>query len=420
MAAVGVPRFTGCAAHFLPVSHCLMTAATPVNPAINRRALCALATAHGCNDLFQALLPALYPVLHLNHGLSYSQLGLLGLAFHLTGCIGQPAVGAWADRRPKPWLLPCTMLFMAAAMALIGVSGGFAGWLAVAVLLGLGSSILHPEGSRAARAAAPAQPGKAQALFQVGGNLGSALAPLLLATLLARPLPQVAAWMTGLALVAGAMLLAVQQGGHAARPLPITARPGLRYRLGSRQRRQALGLLALLLMSKYVYLACMANFYSLFLIQRFDTSLATAQWALGGFLLAIALGSLLGGVLADRLGHRRLIAASILGACPFSVCLPWAPLWVGAGLALLVGVIMASAFAAILVMAQALLPGREGLVAGGFFGLTFGISGAAAAVLGMLADLYGLGPVFTVSGWLPLLGITALWLPKGERAERPG
>lgn len=379
--------------------------------------LLTIALAHCLNDLFQAVLPSLYPQLQAHYRLSYAQIGLITLMFHLTGSLCQPLVGWWTDRRPCPWLLPWAMLFMAAGMALLALAQGFGGFLLAAAVIGLGSSIFHPEGSRAARAAANGRLGLAQSVFQLGGNVGSAVAPLLLATLLLMPVAHLAGWMVGLALLGFLLLRSAVRVSQTA-PSIVTATRSPLGLLPRRRKAQALSLLMVLVLSKYVYLACIANFYTFFLIERFAMSIREAQVYLFAFLLAMTLGTLFGGPLVDRLGRRKVIILSILGACPFALWLPHVPQPLTLPVSLLIGAVIASAFAAILLMAQDLLPGRIGLVAGAFFGLTFGISGIAAAGLGVLADHHGVIATFEWAGYLPLLGMLALALP-GD-ARRPG
>lgn len=389
-----------------------MTALPALAPSSHRVApvLMTIALAHCFNDLFQAVLPSLYPQLQAQYALSYAQIGLITLMFHLTGSLCQPLVGWYTDRHPTPWLLPCAMLCMGAGMATLAFADSFAGFMLVAALVGLGSSIFHPEGSRAARAASGGRLGLAQSVFQLGGNIGSAVAPLLLATLLLMPVAHLAGWMIALACVGWLLLRQVVRANQRA-SLPTPQRPSALALLPRRRKVQALSLLVLLVLSKYVYLACIASFYTFFLIERFAFSIQQAQLYLFVFLAAITLGSLLGGPLVDRLGRRRLIILSILGACPFALWLPHASPELTLGLSLLIGTVIASAFAAILLMAQELLPGRIGLVAGAFFGLTFGISGIAAAGLGVLADSWGVVAVFGYASYLPLLGVLALGLP---------
>ncbi|TBU94590.1 MFS transporter [Stutzerimonas kirkiae] len=379
--------------------------------------LLAISTAHLFNDMLQALLPMLYPQLREAHGLSYGQLGAVTFVFHLVGSVCQPLVGAWGDRRPRTGLLPLAMLCSGLALSLLAFAQSFSGLLLVAGLLGLGSSLFHPEGSRSARMVSGGRHGLAQSVFQLGGNIGSALAPLLIALLIS-PL--------GLGLLGWLPLLAVAGGG-----LLLWLRPRLApYRAacpqggtladGGRLHTVAMLLLSVLILSKYVYLAAMANYYSFYLIERFGLSAAQAQLQLFVFLAAVAVGTLLGGPLSDRFGQRPVILLSILGSCPFTLLLPQVGLEGAILLSVAIGVTMASAFPIIIVYAQRLMPQRIGLIAGFFFGLTFGISGIAAAVLGLLADWKGIVFLFEACAYLPLLGILALWLPRSEKAVTPG
>ncbi|SDG90611.1 MFS transporter, FSR family, fosmidomycin resistance protein [Pseudomonas flavescens] len=373
-----------------------------------------ISLAHLLNDLLQAVLPTLYPTLKAEHGLSYGQLGLLTLVFHLVGALGQPLIGYWGDRRSRPWLLPSSMLCMAAGLWLLAGVGSFAGLVAVAALVGLGSAIFHPEAVRACRQVAAGRFGLAQSLFQVGGNIGSALAPLLIALVL---LPAGADGLRGLALLAllGFILL-LWANRELGRQLDARShRPPAGVAVLAMARRRllpAMLLLSLMILSKYAYLAAMANFYSFYLIERFALSVAAAQVQLFLFLAAVAVGTLLGGPLGDRIGQRRVILLSLLGSAPFTLLLPHVGLAGCTAVSMASGVLLASAFPAIIVYAQQLLPGRVGLVAGYFFGLTFGISGIAAAALGLLADRWGVQALFLTVACLPLCGLLALWLPR--------
>jgi FSR family fosmidomycin resistance protein-like MFS transporter len=387
-------------------------------PARIAPALSYIAIAHSLNDLFQAVLPSLYPDLQSRFQLSYAQLGIITLVFHLVGSLGQPAVGWYTDRRPSPLLLPCSMMCMLAGMSLLAFADSFVDFLFVAAAVGLGSSIFHPEGARAARMASGGRLGTAQSIFQLGGNVGSAAAPLLLATLLIMPTKPMALCLAALA-VAGFLLLrkAAQLNSSGASSARFSASPLAQLSRGKKTR--ALILLTVLVLSKYVYLACIANFYMFFVIERFSASIQQAQMALFVFLLAIALGTLFGGPVVDRFGRRAVIAWSIFGSCPFALLLPHVSFAATIGLSVVIGLVIASAFAAIILMAQELLPGRIGLVAGAFFGLTFGISGIAAAGLGAMADHWGIIKTFNAASYLPLLGALALFLPKDARRESP-
>lgn len=369
-----------------------------------------ISATHLINDLLQAVLPSLYPLLKSQYALSYAQVGIITLVFHVIGAIGQPLVGYCADRRRYAWLLPVAMACMGAGvLALVGATS-FAALLGVAVVLGVGSSIFHPEATRACRQVSGGRFGLAQSVFQLGGNIGSALAPLVIVVLVA---------MWGLSGVSALVLLAVLGVLVLRRVMPLVTGHQRRWQgqamvtatpLPRRRVLSAMALLSVLILSKYAYLAVMANYYSFYLMERFALEAGQAQIQIGVFLAAVAVGTLLGGPLGDRIGHRWVIALSLLGSCPFTLLLPHVGLLGTQLLTAVIGVLMASAFPAIIVYAQHLLPQRVGLVAGYFFGLTFGISGMAAAALGLVADAYGIEQLFRAVAYLPLLGVLALGL----------
>jgi FSR family fosmidomycin resistance protein-like MFS transporter len=368
-----------------------------------------ISATHLLNDLLQAVLPSLYPTLKSQYALSYGQVGALTLVFHLIGAVGQPLVGFCADRRPYPWLLPTAMLCMGAGVLLLSQARGFTALVAVAALLGLGSSIFHPEASRACRQVAGGRFGLAQSVFQLGGNIGSALAPLLIVALLTGWSTAGVAWLALLAAL-GWWLLRYAARRIERQPAPELSQHVNVQTLPRRTWLTAMALLSAMILSKYAYLAVMANYYSFYLIERFALSVTQAQVQIGVFLAAVAIGTLLGGPLGDRIGQRRVILLSLLGSCPFTLLLPYASLSATVALSSVIGLLMASAFPAMIVYAQQLLPNRVGLVAGYFFGLTFGVSGMAAAALGLLADAYGIQPLFQIVAFLPLLGLLALGL----------
>lgn len=371
---------------------------------------------HLLNDMLQAVLPTLYPALKTEYDLSYGQLGLLTLVFHLVGALCQPLIGYWGDRRSRPWLLPSGMLCMAVGLWLLAEAGSFSGLLWVAALVGLGSSIFHPEAARACRQVSAGRFGLAQSVFQLGGNIGSALAPLLIALVLLPAGAQGMTWLPLLALVG--FILLVRAGRSVKRHLGARLRMNSSLppmaSIGRRHLLLAMTLLSVMILSKYAYLAAMANYYSFYLIERFELSVAEAQLQLFVFLAAVAVGTMMGGPLGDRIGHRWVILLSLLGSCPFTLLLPHVGFSACVLLSVVIGVLMASAFPAIIVYAQQLLPNRVGLVAGYFFGLTFGVSGIAAAALGLLADRWGIEALFVVVACLPLCGLLALWLPPGQ------
>lgn len=373
---------------------------------------------HLLNDMLQAVLPTLYPALKVEYALSYGQLGLLTLVFHLVGALCQPLIGCWGDRRSRPWLLPSGMLCMAIGLWLLVRAESFVGLVWVAALVGLGSSIFHPEAARACRQVSAGRFGLAQSVFQLGGNIGSALAPLLIALVLLPAGADGMAWLPVLALLGFILLVWARRGVNRYLGARLSMAAGETPTLGIGRRRLllAMTLLSMMILSKYAYLAAMANYYSFYLIDRFELSVADAQLQLFVFLAAVAVGTLMGGPLGDRIGHRWVILLSLLGSCPFTLLLPHAGFSTCVLLSVVIGVLMASAFPAIIVYAQQLLPNRVGLVAGYFFGLTFGVSGIAAAALGLLADRWGIEALFLLVGCLPLFGLLALWLPAVRRA----
>ncbi len=377
--------------------------------------LLAISACHMLNDVMQSMLSSIYPILKADFALDYWQIGLLTLAFQGTASLLQPAIGIFTDARPLPWSLP-----VASVSTFLGVMGlAFApsyGLLILgAMFVGFGSAIFHPESSRVARLASGGRFGLAQSVFQVGGNFGTAIGPLL-AAFVVLPLGRPSVALFGaLAVLAGMVLVRVSRwyGAHlraraaklADKTLPL-----------SRNRTVlAIAVLVALTFSKNVYMASIGSYYTFYLIETFDVTTRSAQLMLFLFLGAVAAGTVLGGPIADRWGAMTVIWGSILGVLPFTLALPHVGLWGSALLSVCIGLILASAFSAIVVFAQELLPGRVGMVAGIFFGLAFGMGGIAAAALGVLADHYGIRTVYLICAWLPALGILTIFLPK--RAE---
>jgi FSR family fosmidomycin resistance protein-like MFS transporter len=377
--------------------------------------LAALAGGHLINDLLQSLLPAIYPILREDFRLDFWQIGFITFANQMTASILQPFVGSYFDRRPQAASLAVGMSITLVGLLLLAWTPWYWSLVAAAALVGVGSSVFHPEASRIARLASGGRHGLAQSLFQTGGNGGSALGPLL-ATFVVLPYGRGSvAWFAAVAL-AGILLL-----WRVGRWYGRTARPSVRTPAGQTVRSRfnltrgrlyaALAILVTLVISKAVYLASMTNFYMFFLMDRFDLSVRSAQLHLFAFLAAVAVGTFAGGPVGDRVGRRVVIWISILGVLPFTLALPFANLfWTGI-LTVLIGLILSSAFSAILVYAQELVPGRVGLVAGVFFGFSFGIGGLAAAGLGWLADVTSLQTVYRVCAVLPALGLLTAWLP---------
>lgn len=376
--------------------------------------LFAIAFSHLLNDTVQALIPALYPLVKASYQLSYAQIGLITLTFQTTASILQPLVGHLTDKHPRPFALVGGMGATLIGLILLSQASNFSLLLAAVALVGVGSSIFHPEASRMAYMASGGKRSLAQSVFQLGGNTGSALGPLL-AALIVVPLGQATVgWFVVLPLIAMVVLWRV--GRWYLRVLAVQARKASssaprRSALPTRKVVLIVATLLLLIFSKQFYVASMTSYYTFYLIGRFGLDVQQAQLMLFLFLLAAAIGTLVGGFLGDRFGYKNIVWASILGAAPFTLALPHANLfWTGV-LAFLAGLILASAFSAILVYAQLLIPGRVGLVSGLFFGFAFGMAGLGSALLGRLADATDINTVFAVCAYLPLLGLLCWWLP---------
>ena len=392
--------------------------ARPPATATVLRILLALSAGHLINDTLQSLLPAIYPLLKQSFGLSFAQVGLITFTFQLTASLLQPLVGSYTDHRPRPYSLATGMGLTLGGLVLLARAPSFHAILAAAALVGTGSSIFHPEASRLARLASGGRHGFAQSVFQVGGNFGSALGPLLAALVVAPHGQASVLWFTAGAVLGIILLGAVGRWyrGHleAARGRPAVHRPAVGA-LPPRRVAWSLAILIALIFSKYFYLSSLTNYYTFFLIAKFGVSIAGAQIRLFFFLAAVAAGTLIGGPIGDRIGRRRVIWASILGVAPFTLLLPYAGPGATILLTVVIGLILASAFPAIIVYAQELLPGKIGLISGLFFGLAFGIAGIASALLGRLADHTSIFFVYRLCGFLPLLGLLAAFLPELDR-----
>jgi FSR family fosmidomycin resistance protein-like MFS transporter len=377
----------------------------------------ALSICHLLNDMVQSLLPAIYPILKTALQLDFRHIGLITLVNQVTASLLQPAVGFYTDRRPRPQSLAAGMTFTLCGLVLLAWAGGFKTVLAAAALIGVGSSIFHPESSRIARLASGGQHGLAQSLFQVGGNAGSALGPLLAAFVVLPRGQSSLAWFAAAPILAITLLWRVG-GWYSGRVRRGAAGSGAwhtpHHGLTRPQVARALGLLLVLVFSKYIYLACLSTYYTFYLIETFHVSVRSAQLHLFVFLGAVAAGTMLGGPVGDRIGRKYVIWGSILGVLPFTLALPYANLAVAGALSAIIGLILASAFSAIIVYAQELVPGKVGTIAGLFFGLAFGIGGLGAAALGVLADATSLMFVFKVCAWLPALGLLTAFLPDLE------
>lgn len=377
----------------------------------------AISVAHLMNDMIQSILLAIYPMLKDSFSLSFAQVGLITLVYQLAASLLQPFIGFYTDRNPKPYSLPVGMGFTLAGLLLLSVAPSF-GWLLVAaVLVGTGSSVFHPESSRVARMASGGRHGLAQSLFQVGGNVGSALGPLLAALFIIPHGQRSVAWFSLAALFGMVVLTGIGRwyAANRARLKPRARREGAGNGLTRNQVLGALGVLGLLVFSKYFYLASLNSYFTFYLIDKFALSVREAQLYLFLFLAAVAVGTVVGGPVGDRIGRKIVIWVSILGVAPFTLLLPYANLfWTGV-LVVVIGVVLASAFSAIVVYAQELVPGKVGMIAGLFFGFAFGMGGLGAAALGKLADATSIGYVYQVCAYLPLLGIVAVLLPDVER-----
>mgnify|MGYP001546078355 CR=1 FL=1 len=387
------------------------------------RVILAISAGHLLNDTIQSLLPAIYPLLKTELGLTFGEIGLITLAFQLTASLLQPLVGIYTDHRPQPFSLATGMVFTLVGLLLLSVAGSFTAVLIAAALVGVGSAVFHPEASRVARMASGGRHGFAQSLFQVGGNAGSALGPLLAALVVAHHGQSKIAWFVFLPILAIALLLRVGRwyrarlrALHAAGP----ARDAIRIGTVSRGRViVALAVLAVLIFSKYFYLASLGSYYTFFLIHKFHVSVRAAQLYLFLFLAAVAAGTIIGGPVGDRIGRKYVIWGSILGVAPFTLALPYAGLFWTAVLSVIIGVVLASAFSAIIVYSQELIPSRVGLISGVFFGFAFGMGGIGSAVLGRLADRSGIEYVYHVCSFLPLIGLLTVLLPDVEKHPAP-
>jgi FSR family fosmidomycin resistance protein-like MFS transporter len=383
--------------------------------------LAAISFCHLLNDMVQSLIPAIYPLLKTSFGLNFQQIGLITLSSQLTASLLQPVVGHYTDLRPKPYSLSVGMGFTLVGLILLSMAPSFGAILIAAAMVGVGSSVFHPESSRVARMASGGQHGLAQSLFQVGGNAGAAIGPLLAAYIVLPHGQSSVAWFSLAALLA--MILLARVGAWYKRTGMIKVKSALKGltdhpHLSSRRITLSIGVLVVLIFSKYFYLASLSSYYTFYLMSKFHVSVRDAQIHLFVFLAAVAAGTIIGGPVGDRIGRKYVIWVSILGVLPFTLILPYANLlWTGV-LSVVIGLILASAFSAILVYAQELIPGRVGMISGLFFGVAFGMGGLGAALLGRLADMTSIGFVYHVCSFLPALGLLTGFLPNIERRRR--
>lgn len=375
----------------------------------------AISAAHLLNDMIQSLLLALYPLLQPEFSLSFVQIGLITLTFQVTSSLLQPLIGIYTDKYPQPRSLPVGMGFTLVGLIMLSLAQTYPELLIAAALVGIGSSVFHPESSRVARMASGGRHGLAQSLFQVGGNLGSALGPLLAAIIIAPYGKGHVAWFVLAALLAMIILMQVSRWyrvqtkntGPANAAREISPFPRKTIITG-------ISVLLILIFSKFVYMSSLSSYYTFYLINKFNLPVQKAQLYLFAFLFAAAAGTVIGGPLGDRFGRKKVIWCSILGAAPFSLFLPYLNLEMTCLFTIIIGLVLSSAFSAILVFAQELVPGRIGMISGLFFGFAFGMGGLGAAGLGVIADHSGIDTVFRLCSFLPLIGLLTVFLPKKD------
>ncbi|MEJ1240619.1 MFS transporter [Chryseolinea sp. T2] len=375
---------------------------------------------HLINDMLQAVVPAVYPVIKDAYGLTFTQVGLITLTYQMTASILQPFVGYYTDKKPMPFSLIIGMTSTLAGLVAVSFASSFYQILAAVSLIGIGSSIFHPESSRVAHLAGGGSKGLAQSIFQVGGNAGSAIGPLLAALIVAPRGQHYIIWFALFALIGMFALsfIAKWYRNHIDERLARGAKSAgeVKSPLPSSRIVWAMVVLLILIFSKYFYMACMTSYYTFYLIDKFHVTVAQSQIYLFAFLASVAAGTIIGGPVGDRIGRKQVIWLSILGAAPFTLLLPHASLGLTVVLSILIGLIISSAFSAILVYATELVPGKVGLIAGLFFGLAFGMGGLGSAVLGKLADSTSLEYVFNVCAFLPLIGIMTILLPSTKKS----
>ncbi|MGY2291356.1 MFS transporter [Pseudomonas sp. SDO528_S397] len=390
---------------------------SPTASPLVMRIIGAVALAHLINDLIQSVLPSIYPMLKANYGLTFTQVGLITLTFQVTASLLQPWVGYYTDRHPKPYLLPCGTVCTLVGILMMSQVGSFPLILLAAALIGVGSSTFHPEASRVARLASGGRYGLAQSTFQVGGNAGSAFGPLLAAAIIIPYGQGHVAWFGLFAVFALVLLYAISRWyANHLNLFKLKQGQAATHGLSKGRVLSALVVLGLLVFSKYFYMSSFTSYFTFYLIEKFDLSVASSQLHLFLFLGAVAAGTFFGGPIGDKIGRKAVIWFSILGVAPFTLILPHVDLFWTTVLSVVIGFILASAFSAIVVYAQELVPGNVGMIAGVFFGLMFGFGGIGAALLGHLADIHGIEYVYTLCSFLPLFGVLAILLPRTKKA----
>jgi len=395
---------------------------TPTTPALGAcssaqaekttfRILGAISFSHFLNDMIQSLMLAIYPLFKTDFHLNFGQIGLITLTYQFTASLLQPLVGAYTDKHPKPYSLAVGMGFTLTGLLTLSLAPNFPILLLAAAMVGTGSSIFHPESSRVARMASGGRHGLAQSIFQVGGNAGTATGPLLAAWIVLPHGQKSVAWFALAALLAIVVLTGVGRWYSHQHRLPKKSAGSKASPVPPRIVRRTLAVLLALIFSKFFYLASINSYLIFYLMHKFHVSTEIGQYHLFVFLFSVAAGTLLGGPIGDRIGRKAVIWVSILGVAPFTLALPYASLEVSALLSAVIGFMLASAFPSMVVYAQELMPGKVGTVAGLFFGLAFGLGGVGAAVLGQLADLWGIDAVYKLCSFLPLIGLLAVFLP---------
>ena len=384
--------------------------------------LFAISFAHLLNDMMQSIIPSIYPIIKDKYGFSFGQIGMITLVFQMTSSLLQPLVGRVADRHPMPYALSGGMVFTRIGIILLSIANQYSFIIIAVGVIGMGSSIFHPEASRIAQLAGGRKKGLAQSIFQVGGNGGSAIGPLLAALIIIPYGQQSIIWFAMAAFIAGITLLPVGKWYkgmlHRHKGKSIVVNPAIRS-LSKSRINWAIAILCLLTFSKYFYMASMTSYFTFFLIDKFGVDIKVSQLCLFAFMAAVAVGTILGGGIGDRYGRKYVIWGSILGAAPFTLALPYVNFTLTIILAVITGLVISSAFSAILVYATELKPDKVGMMAGLFFGLNFGLGGIGSAFFGWLADKTSIEFIFQISTLLPLLGIVTVFLPNidGKRAE---
>ncbi len=386
---------------------------SPILPVLGAISVC-----HFLNDMVQCVVPAIYPFLKSSFNLTFGQLGLLTLTAQMTASLLQPLVGLAADRRPMPYSLTVGMGCTLVGLLMMSRATTYVALLLAVAMLGVGSSVFHPESSRVARRASGGYFGFAQSVFQVGGNAGQALGPVLAAFFVLPRGQSSLAWFSLVALLAMVVLAGIGAWYKRSSVQPLARRPHYASGVSTPRVGRTIAVLLALIFSKYVYLGSLTSYYTLYLISTFHVSVQNAEMHLFVFLGAAAIGTLAGGPIGDRIGRKYVIWCSIVGVLPFTLLLPHAPLFWTGPLTVVIGLILASAFPAIIVYAQELIPGKVGMMAGLFFGFAFGIAGVGAAVLGRLADATSIGFVYHICAFLPAIGLLAGWLPDLEAVRR--